>query len=87
MLYGSHLAVNHLVVSEQLDIRIANKLLDQSVTNSDQTDMEKNTRLHLHCWHGAKPFSKFAFKNNNYNDTDIPLLQNDTSARGYVSHF
>lgn len=85
MLYGSHLAVNHLVISEKLDIRTASELFDQSVTLTDEKDMEKNTRLHLHCWHGDEPFSKFAFKRNKYDCINPYSLINDTTARAYVS--
>ncbi|CAF5217162.1 unnamed protein product, partial [Rotaria magnacalcarata] len=47
-MYGTHLAVNHLLVSEKLDIKTANQLLDQSTTDPDPNNIEKNNRLHLH---------------------------------------
>jgi hypothetical protein len=72
------------VLTEKLDIRIANELLDQSVTNTDQKDIEKNTRLHLHCWHTDLPFSKFYFKTNKYNCINPLSFINDTSAKAYV---
>lgn len=83
-MYGTHLAVNHLLASEKLDIRKADHLLDQSTTNKDQHDLEKNNRLHLHCWHTEKPFSKFQFKANKYNSIDPHSLINDRSAQAYV---
>ncbi len=84
-MYGTHLAVNHLIISEELDIRKADQLLDQSTTNNDQADLEKNNRLHLHCWHTDDEFSKFALKADKYNSIHPRTLLNDTSARAYVS--
>lgn len=85
LLYGGHLAINHLIASEKLDILRADKLLDQGVVSTDKTDIDKNFRLHLHCWHTDEPFSKFAFKKGKYNDIDPFKLAPDTSASGYVS--
>ena len=84
LLYGGHLAINHLLVSVRADIRLGGTLLDQGVTAKDPTDIEKNTRLHLHCWHGSEQFSKFAFKAGQYDKIEMATLVNDTSARGYV---
>ncbi len=84
-MYGTHLAVNHLIISEELDIRKADQLLDQSTTNNDQADLEKNNRLHLHCWHTDKQFSKFQFKENKYNHIHPNTLINDSSSKGYVN--
>ncbi|CAF4437413.1 unnamed protein product [Rotaria sp. Silwood2] len=83
-MYGTHLAVNHLLVSEKLDIKKANELLDQSTTNENPDDLEKNHRLHLHCWHTNKQFSKFQFKAGKYNHIDPRTLINDTSAQAYA---
>lgn len=84
-MYGAHLAVNHLIISEKFNIKKADQLLDQSTTNTDQNDMEKYNRLHLHCWHTDKKFSKFQFKSDKYNNIHPRTLLNDTSAQGYVS--
>lgn len=84
-MYGTHLAVNHLLMSERLDIRKATELLDQSTNNNDLYDLEKNGRLHLHCWHTDEKFSKFRFKNGDYNLIHPRTLINDTSAQAYVS--
>ena len=83
-MYGTHLAVNHLINAEELDIQNGDQLLDQSTTNNDPNDMEINNRLHLHCWHTDVPFSKFQFKANKYNHIDPHRLINDTSSQGYV---
>jgi hypothetical protein len=84
-MYGTHLAVNHLVNGEKLDIQKADQLLDQSTTNKNPDDIEKNNRLHLHCWHTDEQFSKFQFKANKYNHIQPHTLINDTSPKGYVS--
>lgn len=84
-MYGTHLAVNHLLISEKITVRKADELLDQSTTNPDLHDLEKNNRLHLHCWHTDKKFSKFQFKAGKYNSIHPRTLNNDTSAQAYVS--
>ncbi|CAF4322243.1 unnamed protein product, partial [Rotaria sp. Silwood2] len=84
-MYGTHLTVNHLLVSEKLDIKKVDELLDQSTTNENPDDLEKNHRLHLHCWHTDKQFSKFQFKAENYNHIDPRTLINDTLAQSYTS--
>ncbi|CAF2949931.1 unnamed protein product [Rotaria sp. Silwood2] len=83
-MYGTHLAVNHLLVSEKLDIKKADELLDQSTTNENPDDLEKNHRLHLHCWHTDKTFSKFQFKAGKYNHIHPRTLIHDTSAQAYT---
>ncbi len=55
------------------------------MTSKDPTDIKKNFRLHLHCWHTNDPFSKFAFKVGKYNEIKLSTLVSDTSASGYVS--
>jgi hypothetical protein len=84
-MYGTHLAVNHIIASEKVHIQNGDQLLDQPTTNTDQNDIEKNNRLHLHCWHTDVQFSKFQFKANRYNYIDPHTLINDTSLKGYVS--
>ncbi|CAF0823084.1 unnamed protein product [Adineta ricciae] len=84
LLYGGHLAINHIIANENLRILLASKLLDQGVTSKDQTDIKKNLRLHLHCWHGDDPFSKFHFKAGRYKAIDPSKLISDTSASGYA---
>jgi hypothetical protein len=54
-------------------------------TNTDKYDIEKNNRLHLHCWFTYKPFSKYQFKAGKYNHLNPNTYLNDTSAVGYVS--
>lgn len=87
LLYGSHLAINHLVSNGNFHLGLAQDLLDQGVVSKDPTDIEKNRRLHLHCWHGSEPFSKFSFKEGVYNNFSVESFLNDTSASGFVSFF
>ncbi|CAF0823464.1 unnamed protein product [Adineta ricciae] len=84
LLYGCDLAINHLVASESISIRLAQSLLDQSTTNRDRNDIAKNNRLHLHCWHTNDIFSKFQFKAGNYNHIQSHTLINDTSPAGFA---
>ncbi|UJR27828.1 hypothetical protein I4U23_009096 [Adineta vaga] len=83
-MYGTHLAVNHLIISDKFNIKKADQLLDQSTTNKDPYDLAKNNRLHLHCWHTESPFSKFQFKAGSYNQIHPRTLYNDTSAQAYA---
>jgi hypothetical protein len=84
-MYASHLAINHLVSHEQLDVQIAVNLLDQSVKDFRENGMDLHRRLHLHCWHSYAAFSKFAFKRGKYDHIDPQTLINDTSAGAYVN--
>ena len=84
-MYASHLAINHLVLHEQLDVQIASELLDQSVKDFGEHSMDLHRRLHLHCWHGHVPFSKFDFKKGKYDHINPETLANDTSAGAYVN--
>ena len=84
-MYGTHLAVNHLLIAEKLDIKKADQLLDQSTTSINQNDIEQNNRLHLHCWHTYSQFSKFQFKAGKYNHIHPRTLVNDKSPQAYVS--
>jgi len=85
LLYSCDLAINHLVLSENIKLGLAQNLLDQFSTNTDPYDMEKQNRLHIHCWHTSDRFSKFQFKAGKYNHINPQTLINDTSASGYVS--
>jgi hypothetical protein len=84
-MYGTHLAVNHLIALNKINIQNGDQLFDQPTTNRNQNDIENNNRLHLHCWHTDEQFSKFQFKANKYNHIDPYTLINDTSPKGYVS--
>ncbi len=75
-----------MIVTEKYDIGLADQLLDQGVTSKNQEDINKNYRLHLHCWHGNDPFSKFDFKAGKYDQIQPSSLISDTSAYGLVNN-
>ena len=71
----------------EIRILIGNQLLDQSTTNKSPQYVEQSPRLNLHCWHTSERFSKFAFKMGHYNQTDLEMYRNDTTAQAYVRKF
>ena len=85
LLYGGHLAINHLIAGENFTFGDGGTLLDQGVTAQDKRDIAQNLRLHLHCWHGDDPFSKFQFKAGRYDQIKPSTYASDTSASGFVS--
>jgi hypothetical protein len=85
-MYGTHLAINHLVLQADYDIRNARDLLDQRVTDTSSTFLQTYHVLHLHCWHIARPFSKFQFKKNLYDNIDQEELLHNSSAAALVNH-
>lgn len=84
LLYGQHLALNHLVARNEIRIVIGHNLLDQSTTDKSTQYLQQSPRLNLHCWHTNERFSKFAFKMGHYNQTDLAMYRNDTTAQAYV---
>jgi hypothetical protein len=85
LLYGQHLALNHLVGNKQIRIVIASDLLDQSTTDTNPQYVQKGIRLNLHCWHTDNRFSKFAFKLGHYKQSELETFRNDTTAQAYVN--
>jgi hypothetical protein len=85
LLYGQHLALNHLVAIREVRVIIGHDLLDQSTTNKSPEYVQQGIRLNLHCWHTNERFSKFAFKLGQYNQTELEIYRNDTTAQAYVS--
>ena len=85
LLYGQHLALNHLVAQNELHLIIGQNLLDQSTTNTNPQYVREGIRLNLHCWHTDDRFSKFAFKMGHYNRTELEKFRNDTTVQAYVS--
>ena len=84
LLYGQHLALNHLVGTNQIRIVIGQNLLDQSTTDDSLQYIQQGIRLNLHCWHTDKRFSKFAFKLGQYNRSELEIYRNDKTAVAYV---
>ncbi|CAF3740625.1 unnamed protein product [Rotaria sordida] len=84
LLYGQHLALNHLVAINQIQILIGENLLDQSSTDNTVEYITQGTRLNLHCWHTDERFSKFAFKAGQYNRSELEKYKNDKTAQAYA---
>ncbi|CAM2722764.1 unnamed protein product [Rotaria socialis] len=84
LLYGQHLALNHLSATNQIRIIIGHNLLDQSTTDDTLPYVQQGIRLNLHCWHTNNRFSKFAFKLGQYNRTELELYRNDTTAKAFA---
>lgn len=84
LLYGQHLALNHLAGTNQIRIIIGHNLLDQSTTDKSTQYVQGGIRLNLHCWHTNERFSKFAFKLGHYNRSELEQYRNDTTAQAYV---
>ena len=85
LLYGQHLALNHLVGTNQIRMIIGSDLLDQSSTDTTTAYVQQGTRLNLHCWHTNDRFSKFAFKLGHYKQSELEKYRNDTTAQAFVS--
>jgi hypothetical protein len=85
LLYGQHLALNHLVATNQVRVVIGIYLLDQLTTDKSPQNLQEGIRLNFHCWHTNERFSKFAFKLGQYNQSELELYRNDTTAQAYVS--
>ncbi|CAF1083831.1 unnamed protein product [Rotaria sp. Silwood1] len=84
LLYGQHLAINHLVGQNQIRIKIGADLLDQSTTDTNPQYVQQGIRLNLHCWHTDNRFSKFAFKLGHYKQSELEKYRNDTTAQAYA---
>lgn len=84
LLYGQHLAINHLVGLNQIRVKIGSDLLDQSSTDTSPEYLTKGIRLNFHCWHTDNRFSKFAFKLGHYKQAELEKYRNDNTAQAYV---
>ena len=87
LLYGQHLALNHLVARNEIRVLIGHNLLDQSTTDDTVAYVKNGIRLNLHCWHTENRFSKFAFKLGHYNQSELEKYRNDTTVQAYVRIF
>lgn len=85
LLYGQHLALNHLVGIHRIRVLIGHNILDQSTTDNTPNYVQQGIRLNLHCWHTNDRFSKFAFKLGQYPESELAAYKNDTTARAYVT--
>ena len=62
LLYGQHLALNHLIGAQQLNVVKLDQLIDYPSGNEESIFK----KLHIHVFHGDDLFSKFAFRNGKY---------------------
>ena len=67
VLYGQHLALNHLISSRQINLIKLENQLDFPTSNEESVFR----KLHLHVFHGDDFFSKFEFKNGKYDDMKL----------------
>lgn len=79
LLYGQHVALNHLIASKTFHVVHLHNLLDYPSGNDESIF----SKLHIHVYHGDDIFSKFLFRLGRYNYT---LLEgkNDTHIRYFA---
>ena len=68
LLYGQHLALNHLIATNQLNIKRLNEMIDFPSGNDESV---LDSMLHIHVFHGDNLFSKFAFKSGKYDNMSV----------------
>ncbi len=66
-MYGAHMALNHLLGSNEINLIKLPDLIDFPSMNS----LDVNTVLHIHVYHGEEMFSKFLFKMGYYNNMTV----------------
>jgi hypothetical protein len=80
LLYGGHVALNHLGPRGVVKSDSGTAELDyQSTLTETMSDSVK----HIHCWHTDNMFSKFAFQSGKYNDLDLGSYLGMKSSRDY----
>lgn len=67
-MYSSHLALSHLATRNRVKLKILDELVDWPT--DDDTTLIGN-KLHLHCYHSEKLFSKYSFKNGTYDSMSL----------------
>ena len=63
-MYGTHLALNHLIGENAINLVPLPKLVDFPTVNEDSV----YSKLHLHVLHGYQMFSTFEFKKGTYSN-------------------
>jgi hypothetical protein len=66
-MYGSAMALNHLSGSNQMNVVKLNYLIDFPSSNT----LNPNQKIHIHAFHTWEVFSKFAFKENKYDNMTV----------------
>ncbi|KAF4659335.1 hypothetical protein FOL47_007619 [Perkinsus chesapeaki] len=81
LLYGGHVALNHI------SNNVAAFGADQGFMDfqSVKKDPITNTKIkHVHCWHTREMFSKFKFHEGEYDQLDLTPYANMSTTRDYV---
>jgi len=78
LLYGGHVALNHLGPQGVIKSGSGNAELDYQST---LTETLSNRVKHIHCWHTDKMFSKFAFQSGKYDALDLSPYLDMSNAR------
>ena len=73
LLYGQCMAMNHLIVSKEINVVKLENLIDYGSGNTESIF----NKIHIHVFHGEDMFSKFMFRDRRYDN--LPLPYNDTS--------
>ena len=68
LLYGQNLGMNHLIGAKQINVPKLFNYIDHPSSNPESV----NDVIHIHVYHGADIFSKFAFKMGNYDNMSVP---------------
>jgi hypothetical protein len=69
-MYGGHLALNHLKGANEVNLAVLTHLIDYPSTNEHNI----TKMIHIHVFHSDEMFSKFAFKDNKYNNLTVNHL-------------
>lgn len=78
LLYGQHVALNHLIATKTINLVHLHNLLDYPSGNEESIF----SKLHIHVYHGDNIFSKFMFRMGRYNFTLLEG-QNHTHIKYY----
>ena len=68
LLYGQNLGMNHLIGAKQINVPKLFNYIDHPSSNPESV----NDVIHIHVYHGADIFSKFAFTMGNYDNMSVP---------------
>jgi hypothetical protein len=81
LLYGAHIAINHLWAENEINFVKLPKLFDQGTGSTESIDKIP----HLHVFHGDNMFSKFAFKAGKYNNMTV-AVEDRSKVKFYCLH-
>ena len=71
LLYGQNVGLNHLIATKQANVVKIDRILDFHSTSSESI----HTKIHIHVYHNAELFSKFAFKMGKYDNMTVQANQ------------